>query len=208
MVAPPALVRRQPARTARPRGRGSSSQKLGSYPRSRRRRRCRRRRPGRRVAGRTPNRALLLGGTLDLAIAPERRPRRRRGRVVAPQGLGRQRSGELRGRPRLRQDPLELGGHGRPDDAEQLGTSDRDFLLARRAGTLSFRPAGHPAPPQRQGAPLAEDLLMAPVGRRVLLSAAAASQSGSLGRATDPGRRLRVDPLEDRPLSCRRLPPG
>ena len=35
MAAPPALVRRLPARTARPRGRGLSGQKLGSCPRSR-----------------------------------------------------------------------------------------------------------------------------------------------------------------------------
>ena len=36
MAVQPALVRRPPARTARPRGRGSSGQKLGSWPRSRR----------------------------------------------------------------------------------------------------------------------------------------------------------------------------
>ena len=78
----------------------------------------------------------------------------------------------------------------------------------RRVGTLSFRPSGHPAPLPRQGAPLAEGLLMAPVGRRVLLTLAAASQSGSLGRATDQGRRLPVDLLEDRPLSRRRPPAG
>ena len=49
---------------------------------------------------------------------------------------------------------------------------------------------------------------MALVGRRLLLDQTAVSQSGSLGRAADPGRRLPVDPLEDRPLSRRRLPPG
>ena len=59
----------------------------------------------------------------------------------------------------LGHDPLELGGHGRPDDAEQIVTSGRDFLPARRAGTFSFRLAGHPTPPPRQGAPLAEGLL-------------------------------------------------
>ena len=75
------------------------------------------------------------------------------------------------GRPPTRHDPLELAGHGRPDDDEQLATNDLHFLLARRAGTLSFRPSGHPAPPP-QGAPFRESLPMAFVGRRASLNQA------------------------------------
>ena len=45
---------------------------------------------------------------------------------------------------------------------------------------------------------------MALVGRRLPLGQTAVPQSGSLGRATDGGRRLPVDLLEDRPLSRRR----
>ena len=96
------------------------------------RRRCR---LGRRVPGRDrPNRS--LGGTLDLAIAPERRPRKA---ARAHRGTARSRPagfGRTRERPRTRHDPLQLGGHGYPDDAEQLVTSRLDFLPARRAGTL------------------------------------------------------------------------
>ena len=49
---------------------------------------------------------------------------------------------------------------------------------------------------------------MAPVGRRVPLTLAAATQSGSLGRASDEGDRLPVDLLEDRPLSSPASPAG
>ena len=158
-----------------------------------------RRRLGRHLPGRDRSRPLPLGGTLDLAITLER-ARRLRGRVVVQHGLGRRGSG---GRSRPRHDPLELGGHGGPDDAEQLVTSRRDFFPARQAGMLSFRFSGHPAPPTRQGAPLTEGLPMAFVGRGLPLIPAAASQSGRLGRATDPGFRLPVDLIENRPL-CRR----
>ena len=98
-------------------------------------------------------------------------------------GLGRRGSGGRRRRPRPRHDPIELGGHGDPDDPEQLVTSGPDFFPARQAGTLSFRPSGHPAPPPGQGAPLAGDLPMAFVARRLPLHPAVASQSGRLGRA-------------------------
>ena len=74
-----------------------------------------RRLPGRRVPGRDRNRALPLGGTLDLAIAPERRSRRRRGRIV---GAVWSRAGSEGGRG-LGMTPLEVGGHGCPDDAAQ-----------------------------------------------------------------------------------------
>ena len=79
-----------------------------------------RRLPGRRVPGRDRKPGAPLGGTLDLAIAPERCSRRRRRRIVGAVmvSVGRGRGG-VRGRSRPRHDPLEVGGHACADDAAQ-----------------------------------------------------------------------------------------
>ena len=78
------------------------------------------------------------------------------------------------------------------------------FIPARPRGMTS--PYGEE--PDRQGD--RRHLLRLPelVGRLVLVNQAAASQSGSLARATDRGHRLPVDLLEDRSLCRRRLRPG
>ena len=162
-------------------------------------RRRHRRRLGPRVPGADRTLRLPLGRAFDLEpIAVNR--------ICGGRGPGAVRG--RRGRPRPRHDLLDLGDHGRPDDADQLAASCCEIMPARQAGALALGPAGHPAPLPRQGAPFAEGLPMAPVGRRGLLALAADSQSGSLGRATDQGRRLPVDLLEDRPLSRRRPRPS
>ena len=124
-------------------------------------RRRRRRRPGRRVSGRGRNRALPLGGALDLAIAPERRPRRRRGRSVALHGFGwRVRAGADGGRGlgTTRSSSAAKAARTTPNSSPRAA---RNLLPTRRAGALSFRPLRQPAPPPRQGAPLAQGLPMA-----------------------------------------------
>ena len=72
-------------------------------------------------------------------------------------------------RARTRGNPLELGEHRGPDDADELGAGGGELLLARQAGTLPFRLSGNPAAPPRQRLALGEALLMALVGRRLLL---------------------------------------
>ena len=106
-----------------------------------------RRRLGPRVRGADRILAVPLCRSLDLAIALER-PRRRRELIAAGRSRGGRRSGAVRGwrgRPPLRHELLELGHHGRPDDAGQLVASCREIMPVRRAGMLAFRSSGHPA---------------------------------------------------------------
>ena len=110
------------------------------------RRRCRRR-FGPRVRGADRILAVPLCRSLDLAIALER-PRRRRELIAAGRSRGGRRSGAVRGsrgRPPLRHELLELGHHGRPDDADQLVASCREIVPVRRIRMLAFRSSVHPA---------------------------------------------------------------
>ena len=99
-------------------------------------RRRRRRRFGPCVRGADRNLALPLGRTLDLEL------------IAAGRSFGGRRPGAVRGwrgRPRLGHDLLELGHHGRPDDAGQLAASCREIMPVRRVRMLAFRSSGHPA---------------------------------------------------------------
>ena len=99
-------------------------------------RRRRRRRFGPRVRGADGSLALPLSRTLDLVL------------IAAGRSFGGRRSGAVRGRrgrPRLRHEPVELGHHGRPDDAGQLVASCCEIMPVRRIRMLAFRSSGHPA---------------------------------------------------------------
>ena len=218
MAAPPALVRRLPARTAHPRGTdaheppASSGQKLGSYPRSRRGGR----RPGGGVAGAGLDDVSRVGtGAGRFSSAGRSTSPSLRGTLEGGEGASWRRTVSAGG--------VRAGANG----GRGLGTirSNSVAMAALTTPTSSPRAAatslwlGRPGRSRsgfrvihrrRRGRALhsLRACRWRSSAAAFLLTQAAASQSDLLGRATDHGCRLPVDLLEDRPLSRRRRRPG